>query len=263
MWALGAALALAADDELEHRAALYDALLEQSLSGDGHTAQRAYLSLSHPLEVGEYTRAEALMWLGRARYDTGNVEGARTALIDAIRSGGCSTRCRDLLELIDVEQSAIRALPVRWTFDSPDHGFFHPWQVQDQGGIRLARAPNGDPALMWTTTPQPRKRDRLVVGLIDPIPSPVELELRVSSTSAPAQLQLIAIESSDRAYGLMAPWRIASGATEVLRIPLDALAPVQVGDPPLDSGALTRLYLVDVSAEGATNTLWLHDFAIR
>lgn len=263
MW-LWVACAWAADD-LEHRVELYDALLREALSGDLEQATVAYRSLSRKLPIDDPIRADALLWLGRALYDLGEVDQARDALLDGIRSGLCPVRCRELLEIVEVDQASITRTPTSWTFDQTDHGLFHPWQVQDLGGIRIDVSPAGDAALEWTTIAQTRKPDRLVVGFQRPAPAPEQLRITVTSSALEALLQILVEDDGGRRYGLPEALVVKPGGPRRLTVPLRVLEPVDPADPPLDPAGLWRLTLVDLtgSRSPGPNTLWLHDFEVR
>ena len=262
---LGWALVAWGADEVQDRVELYDAMLQEALTGDLQAAALAYRSLSRKLPAEDPTRAEALLWLGRALYDLGEVEEARESLLDGIRSGLCPNRCRELLEIIEVDQESITATPTAWTFDQTDHGIFHPWLVQDLGSIKIATSPNGDPALEWSTTAQTRKPDRLVVGFQRPFPPPEEVRLTVTSSTHDALLQMLVEDEAGRRYGLPEALVVLPGAPRRITVPLRLLEPVEPADPPCDPATLWRLTLVDLTGNRATgpNTLWIHDFEVR
>ena len=252
-------------EEPEPRIELYDTMLQEALSGDLRQATSKYRTLARRLAAEDPARAEALLWLGRALYDLGEVEDAREALLDGIRSGLCPIRCRELLEIIEVDQESITRTPTAWTFDQTDHGFFHPWKVQDLGGIRIGTAPTGDPALEWTTFAQARRPDRLVVGFQRPLPVPRTVRLTMTSGAHEALLQVVVEDEAGRRYGLSEALVVVPGAPRRFVVPLRALQPVDPGGPPLNPAALWRLALVDLTGQRTTgpNTLWIHDFEVR
>ena len=87
------------------------------------------------LPADDPSLAEALVRLAEARWESGDVEGAREALDRCIRTGLDRTRCIDLRTGLDLEVDGVHAVPVRWTFDGPDHGVFHPRPFWSKGSF--------------------------------------------------------------------------------------------------------------------------------
>ncbi len=225
-----------------------------------------YRTLSSGAADDDPVRIDALQWLGRLYHEIGDVELAREALLEGVRSG--SRACQDLLERIDIEAESIRAVPVLWDFDSPDHGFFHPWTVQDRGAIRLGRDPVGEPVLEWST--DPRRRDHLVVGLEEPTPPPQQLRFEIRSSRLEVLLQVVVWDEMGNSWRMADAIVVPPGAAVPVILRLRDLVP----DPPatgaLDAGQAWRLMLEqdttgaraeDESAE--RNTVWIDDFELK
>ncbi|HHO50119.1 MAG TPA: hypothetical protein ENK18_04415 [Deltaproteobacteria bacterium] len=265
MFACWLALVAAGQQELSARAALHEAMAEEVIHGDLDGAARRYLRMSRNRATDPTTRAETLFFLGRAMYDLGRIDLAREALLEGIRSGVCAIRCRDLLETLEIDLESVTTVPTRWTFDETDHGFFHPGAVQDLGAIKLGQAPDGDRALAWSTSPQARRPDRLVIGLKRPNPAPSLVSVRITSETLDAILQLVVEDEAGHRYSLPQPRALPAGRSRTLELPLAQLIPLQPGTPPLDPTRLTRLALIDLTGARTSgdNTLWIHDFALR
>ena len=265
-WVLLVAGAHAQDvADTDRRAVLQDGLLREA-TGDVVGAIALYRNLSSSGSDDDPVRLDALQSLGRLYDELGEVELAREALLEGVRSG--SRACQDLLERIDIEAESIRHVPVRWTFDTPDHGFFHPWTVQDRGAIRLGVDPLGQSALEWST--EPRRRDHLVVGLDRPQPAPEQLRFLVRSSRLEVSLQVVVEDDLGNTWRMPDAVTVAPGAAQTVALRLRDLVP----DPPA-TGALPadhawRLALEqdttgprNVDDSGERNTVWIDDFELK
>jgi hypothetical protein len=178
MWLLVAA---AWGQDLDDRQRLNEALLDEAAYGDVRGAIVKFDALAKRLRADDPLRGEVIFALGRAHWTLDDADSARQWLLEGIRTGVCPTRCRDLLERVELERAQVTALPVRWTFDpnAPEHALFHPWRFQDRGSIRVSEAGT----LVWGTTPNRRQPDRLTMGFGDvgPVSS---LTLKVASVTA-------------------------------------------------------------------------------
>lgn len=259
-------LALAAwgQQALNARASLHEAMAQEVIHGDLEGSARHYLRMSRNRATDDATRAETLFSLGRAMYDLGRIDLARDALLEGIRSGVCPIHCRDLLETMEIDLDSVTTVPTRWTFDETDHGFFHPGAVQDLGAIKLGEAPDGDRALAWSTAPQARRPDRLVLGLKRPDPAPAVVSMRITSETLDAILQLVVEDEAGHRYSLPSARALPAGRPRTLELPLSLLVPLQPGTPPLDPTQLNRLALIDLTGArtSGSNTLWIHEFAL-
>lgn len=255
----------------ENLDALEDALLAESVYGDLQGAARTYEQLVRTLSVEDPSRAEALFALGRVRAELDEPHAAREALLEGIRTGSCLDPCQELLGRIELEADSITTLPVRWTFDDSDHGFFHPWQFDDKGTIRLERTTAADAqsntALVWHTIIDIRKGDQLIVGFRRPTPEPRTLAFSARSRVSDAWLHVVILDDFGRTYALPtgAFW-VPVERTVRIEVDLNEVHPVDPVHPLLDPGRINRVQIRDVSAvEGAPpgpNTLYLDDFTV-
>jgi hypothetical protein len=249
--------------ELDGRISLSDALLLEA-RGELPRAVALYTLLSSTLPDEDPSLPEVLFWLGRGLNELGRVDDARRVLRDGVRHN--CMRCRDMLEMLELEQASIQTTPTLWTFEGP-HGLFHPWRAQAVGGrsIRIVTRPGADPVLEWRTTPRPDEPDRLMVGLHDPSPPPSTLRVSILATEDDVMLDLVGEDDQGRRYALPGPMTVTQGNLHELVIPLASLVPLDPQGPPLASGHLVWLELVDRTGmrAGGENTLWLDDFELR
>lgn len=265
MLALLAVLAFAQDDRAS-RDALQDTLLVEAADHAVVQATRNYEVLVKNLGADDPVRSEALYWLGRARYEQGEVGGARDALRECVRTGGMRSSCLELLGRIELEQGAIREIPAEWTFDRTTHGFLHPWRYADKGAIRLAPGQQGDPGLAWRTTVDARGDDQLWVGFDSPDPAPRGVRFLLWSDRIESWIRLHASDIHGRRYSTPQSFRVPAGEMIVVDVHMDELEPEDPATPPLDPAELYRLTLQDVTAyHGAArgdNELFLDDFQV-
>jgi hypothetical protein len=272
---IGSALALLlgtaawAQDNRASWEMLYDSLLLEAAHHDVDQALVTYGQLVKNLGADDPVRSEALYWLGRARYEQGEVDGAREALRECVRTGVVKGRCLELLGQIELEQSSIVSVPVRWTFDDTTHGFVHPWRYAEKGSIRIHReGDRDDPMLAWRTQVDVRGDDQLVVGFRDPDPAPQGTRFVVRSRDLDAALRLQVFDIHGRKY--------VAGHRAVIRVPRDKQVLVDLrfrdlegDDPeqvPFSPSDIDRLVLQDVTAfyggGGGENELYIDDFEV-
>lgn len=263
---LVASAALAQDlTEADRKATLQDGLLREA-TGDLVGAIALYRTLSSGAADDDPVRIDALQWLGRLYDEIGEVALAREVLLEGVRSG--SRACQDLLERIDIEAESITAVPVLWAFDSSDHGFFHPWTVQDRGAIRLGTDPLGEPALEWST--DPRRRDHLVVGFAEPDPAPEQLRFEMRSSRLDVLLQVVMWDDMGNTWRMPDPIPVPPGAAVPVILRLRDLVPDPPANGELNAEHAWRLVLEQdttgarASADSTErNTVWIDDFELK
>jgi len=253
-----ASLALA--QGLDDRIALQDALLDEAARGDLSGALATYRQLARDLPAQAPLRGDALYWQGRAHHQLGQTDAARDALREGIRSGLCPSRCRDLLEQVELEAAQVTRLPVAWDFvDGTEHGLFHPWRFQDRGTLR----PDGG-QLLWTTeSGAPGPPDRLVMAF-DSVGRVSTIELSVRAVRQDARLQVVVTDRGLVQYGLRDALRLPAGQPVVVRLRPEDFVPVdspQAGR--LDPTGFAELWLVDITPQAGTVTLGIEQLTIR
>jgi hypothetical protein len=250
---------------------LYDGMLLEAAGGDLDGAISRYEALVHNLSAEDPIRAEALFWLGQARYTLGDVEGAREALREGIRfASPARSRCKELLGQIELEESSIDHVPLEWTFDQDDHGFVHPSRYEDKGSLRIeVDGPDGDPALEWTTSVDVRKDDLLVVGFRQPTPPPRGVRFDVQSSTLDARLRILVFDAYGRKYTLgpsSAAVVAPAGRWVRVDVHLDAVQGVDPTQDPLVPALIDRMLIQDVTAyygrASGQNTLFIDDFEV-
>lgn len=252
---------------IESREEVEDALLVEAAYGDWASAVRTYGRIVANRPIDDPSRARALYALGRLQSELGEPEAARTALLEGIRTGSCLDPCHELLGRIELEQESITTLPVRWTFDDSDHGFFHPWQFDDRGTIRLERR-SEDTFLLWRTTVDVRG-DQLVVGFDNPTPPPSRIRFTAQARLTEAWLQVVVIDDLGRAYSPpTGNIHIPVNRPTLIEVDLSAVHPVDPLDPVLDAGSIALVQLRDVSGiegepHGSVHLIYLDDFEVE
>jgi hypothetical protein len=260
----------------------HDAHLIEAVDGDLPGAATTYQQLVRDLlprqtklgtaeaRVPTHFRGDVYYALGHARYRLGDVTRAREALLEGIRTNTCPDLCNAFLSQLELEQNAVRDLPIQWGFDSPDHGFFHPWiNARDKGSIRIHKEHQSDnPALVWDTVIDNQPGDMLVVAFQRPKPTPSTIRLKMQSASVAAQVDFVIVDEWGHTY------RPKSGTLPVpaldivnVNITLTELVAIERNTPPFNPARISRFEIHDVSAFAmatpGTNALYLDDFEVR
>jgi tetratricopeptide (TPR) repeat protein len=273
MLALALLLATALAQQGDERASwnfLQQAQLLEAGDGDLAEAAKAYQVLVRTLQTDDPFRGEVLYSLGRAHYLMGDIQRAREALKEGIRTNTCEDTCNALLRQLELEASAIREIPVTWTFDDTEHGFFHPWEyAKRRGSIRIDPGEANNPALRWETVVDPRESDMLVVGFDHPRPTPTVIRLKMQSDRRlAAQVEILIIDDRGNVYH-PASGRIPVPALKVMNIELKLsdFVPMEDGSPPFDAARMSRFEIHDTSAaagaQHGTIALYIDDFEVR
>ncbi len=244
--------------DLDDRQMFSDALLDEAAYGDAAGAVRTYEALARRLADDDPLRGDVLFALGRTHWSSGHLDDARTWLLEGIRTGVCPTRCRDLVERVELEAARVGSLPLTWTFeDGSAHALFHPWRFQDRGSLRTE-----DGNLVWRTSPDRRQPDRLVMG-IGAVGKVSGLTLQLASVSRDMRLQLVAITVNDDRYGLREALRVPAGKPFVASVTPEDFVPVEEAAPMLDEATIAELWLVDISDEGEPLEVRLDALVLR
>ncbi len=246
---------------------LHQAQLIEAGDGDLARAAKDYQALVRSLGTDAPFRGRALFALGRVRYLMGDIKRAREALKEGIRTNTCYDACNELLSQLELEQNAVREVPVLWTFDSPDHGFFHPWMFATRGSIRISEEAGRKTALVWETVVDSHERDMLVVGFDRPKPTPEHILMKMQSEKIAAQVEIVILDEAGNAFRPRGG-RIPVPALDVMEIDVSLrhLVPIDAGSPPFDPSRISRFEIRDVSAVAGRvgpNALYIDDFEVR
>lgn len=270
MWLALALLGPAvAADRFEQWRELHDALLAEAIDGDLQASAADYERMVRNAAADDPMRGAALYWLGRARWQASDVAGAKEALREGVRAGSARNACLELLDQIELEQGALRALPVRWSFDDPTHALVHPWWYRDAGSIRVQPDTPSGPALVWTTQLDPRRDDQLHLPLDRPSPAPRGLRFIALAEAEEASLRLVFLDEDGHRWAPRAqpgPWRLPAGEPVLVEQRLDELVPLDADVETNATVVLARVILQDVTAfytqRAGTRTLLLDDFEV-
>lgn len=243
------------------------AQVDESIDGDEAAAVQRYEDLVHNrLTTGDPNLSDALYWLAAARWSLGDLQGARDALDQCIRSGVNKGRCIDLRSHIDLEEDSIRVTPVTWTFDTEDHGFFHPREDWDRGSIRIVKDGDGS-VLSWTTQVDPLVPDKLVVGFHDPTPTPTTMRLTATSVNLSATLEITLVDVYGHTFAPRpATWVLPPGVPTTLELRLDTPTDSAGGGAKLAPSNLHRLILRDITGRYGNvgpNEIRIDTFTLR
>lgn len=227
-----------------------DAMLLESLDGEYDQARSIYRRLNRNLPTNHPVRGEALYALARTSVLLGELEPARQALSEGIRTGVCKTHCSDLLEQIELRSYAVESTPVRWDFNTSEHSVFHPWRHDVSGSISLeAPAGSDDPALLWNTTRGPWEADRLVIPFENPSPAPETLQFQVLSVDSGTWLRVEAQDREGHRYTWGAGTMMIAGNEELtVTVVLPRMVRTDQRDVHLDPTTLDQLEIIDSSA---------------
>ncbi len=258
-----------AADNFEAWRQLHDALLDEALDGDLTASSAEYERMVRNAGAGDPLRGAALYWLGRARWQGGDVAGAREALREGVRAGSARNACLELLDQIELDQSAVRTTPVRWSFDDSAHGLVHPWWYRDNGSIRVANEAQSGPALAWTTRLDARRDDQLHLAVDRAKPVPERVRFIVWSEAEEVAIRLIFVNEDGQRYAPRAEAaliRVQAGAPLLVDQPLAMLTPLDPDSPPFAPAGLSRIILQDVTAfytQGSgERTILIDDFEL-
>ena len=260
----------------------HDARLVEAADGDHRDAATTYqqlvrdliprqakLGAQDPNQMAPF-RGDVYLSLGRSRYLMGDIARAREALMEGIRTNTCPDQCNAFLSELELEQNAVREVPVHWAFDSPDHGFFHPWvYARNKGTLRIHKAEGSDnAALVWDTIIDDRQGDMLVVAFDEPSPAPRSIRLKMQSTTVAAQVAFHVVDDlGNRFQPRDGPQPVPALKVVQIDLRLTEMVPLDPASGPLDPARISRFEVLDVSASAMAtpgpNALYLDDFEVR
>lgn len=264
MWWVALLVGAARADDVAQWELLHDALLERSLRGVDDDVEALFEQLAQDLPAASPVRGRALLALGEARVELGDVEGARAALRECVRMGPGREPCLQLLGRVELDQGAVREIPLTWTFSEPEHGFVHPWSYAGKGSVRVEER-GGDPALTWTTRVEAQSDDQLVLGFHVADEPPSGVKFTVHATAFDAHLRLVVYDVAGNRFTrgqFIAP----IGRDQPIDAPVDTFQGVDDDRGALDPATIHHLVVQDVTGYVARsrgdNTLVIDDFTV-
>jgi hypothetical protein len=245
---------------------LQDELLVEAGDGDLPGAIGGYETLAHNLPDEDPLRAVTLYWLAHARWNAGDVDGAREALHDCIRRpGNARDLCLRLLGDLELEESSVRSVPVLWRFDSAGHGVMR-LGIDDRGALRIdADAPGGDPALLWTMIADLRHPDEIVVGFRDPSPDPRGVRFEARGEVTDARVRILAVDARGREWSPEGTLPVPKDRWTTIDISLADLIGAAPAAGPFPDADIDRVRIVDATPPGqgtGEHGIWLDDFEV-
>lgn len=250
-------------------ASMHDARLTEALDRDPVAAVAVYEAVLNHLPEGDALRANALLWLGSARYDAGDVVGARDALARAGEDTAQRLAARMLHAYVDAEQRQVVQLPLTTGFDGDVAPFARGWlrgspddlAVTDLGG-------DDDTSLIWNTEVRDAESDFIFARLTASTGTMVEARLRLRAREFPMHLRVLLEDESGERW--TAPVMIV-GTTDwsdiAVRIADFAPASAPAADRRADPSAVRVMVVQDVtsyhSETRGNNALYIDELRLR
>ncbi len=148
----------------ENWSSAYDARLGQAMGAKTSDAIAIYEALIAQIPQGHEQRGDVLYWLGRARWSSGDVEGARRSLESASRYRGARAQVRLLLGRMDAEKHAIDRVPLTVDFSASTEPWVRGWDRGRSADLSLSEEEDVR-SVKWTTEVEEAEVDFLVFGL--------------------------------------------------------------------------------------------------
>ncbi len=176
--------------------------LYEAADGDSATAISAYEALLGDLTLDDPRRAELHYWLGRARFNEGDLVGARADLAAAAAPPLRHAGAREWLARMDLSTKAIGALPYREDFESGPGRFVRGWPLGEAEDLGRSRLPDGEAgsALLWHFEVTDGAEDFIALAF-SPLPrGPTRIALRLRAGSFELRLRPVLEEANGRRW---------------------------------------------------------------
>lgn len=261
-----ALLGLAQGQDVRAWQGLHEGMLIESAQGDLAGAIRWYEGLIAGLPEDDPSLGELNFWLGRARYASGDAEGARRALRAAMVDPGMEEAARALLAQIDSQELRVQRLPLHYEYTTGTGHWLHSWKHGEKGWLSSEAPPDGDnPALAWHTTVNDRETDAIGMWFDESAPRPEVFSMDLRSSPFPASLHLIVEDELGHRWEL-AEIRTSTEAWVGIEARLEDFVPLDAG-----SGALPKnvraVSLWDVTAytrpDRGPNTIYVDNLRVE
>lgn len=249
-----------ADDDARAWETLYDARLVEAVDGTPEVAVLYYEELLRDLGPKDPMVGQTWYWLGRARWELGDLDGATTALRQAARDPQQKSAANALLARIDLASRAVRTLPWSAGFEGSTSGFVRAGETAEKGALEI-RPVGTNPALAWNTRVVGGETDRLYLGLEPGLPLR-EVSFRVRATAHVSELRVVVADGAGGRFSAPVT-TVPTDAWTTVSLPLGAF---RAEDGGLPSG-VRLLELEDATGRGGqdlgVNTLLVDDVALR
>lgn len=224
-------------------AALQDARLAEAADRDAGAAIAIYETVLHHLPAEDPLRGELLLQLAQARFDEGDLPGARAALVEASADPQVGSRARAWRVQVDAWERRVQRLPLEESFPTGSGPLVLGWSAAADASLQ-----GGAQGLIWTTVVR-EGRDDYVLAVVDEQAGPVRaLALRLRALDMACHLRLIVEDDAGRRYTApIVP--LGPGQSLELDLPVGDLLPVQATGPQvLEAGRVRVVMLQDVTA---------------
>jgi hypothetical protein len=249
-------------------ASLYDARLTEALDRDPTAAVAVYEAVLTHLPEGDALRAEALLWLGSARYEAGDVAGTRDALARAAEDPEQRLSARMLRAYVDAEQRHVVSLPLLTDFDVDVSPFARGWLRGSPEDLALMNVGEDGASLAWTTEVRDAESDFLFARLTASTGAMVEARMRLRAREFPMHLRVLLEDESGERW--TAPVMVI-GTTDWAEVAVGiedfAPATAPAADRRADPSAVRVLVIQDVTAYHSEtrgpNALYVDELQLR
>lgn len=223
--------------------ALHDARLAESADRDPAAAIAIYETVLHHLPADDLLRGELLLQLARARFDEGDLEGSRAALIEASQDPQVGARARAWRVQVDAWERRVPRLPLVESFTRDVGPLVLGWSAAAYASLRA-----GGEGLAWTTVVRDNRDDYLLLAL-DEAAAPLRaVRVRVSSADLVAHLRLI-VEDDGGLRWTTPVVAVEPGPPEELLVEVEDLLPAHtIGPERVDPARIRVVMLQDVTA---------------
>lgn len=242
--------------------ALHDARLAESADRDLTAAVGIYETLLTHLPPGDPLQGELLLNLARARFDEGDLDGSRAALVQASGDMVVVGRSRAWRAQLDAWQRRVESLPLVWR---PEMGT-DPVVLGWSASVDATLVVDGD-ALLWRTVVREKRDDTLLLALADELQALRSIGMRVESEDTTAHLRLIVEDSGGRRWATPIIPLSPGSEVDLLISPAELLPTHSGGPDQVQADQIRVIMLQDVTAfhspaRGA-NHLRISSFELR
>lgn len=254
--------ALAADDSARPWEALYDARLVDAADGTPDVAAKFYEELLEDLGPNDPMRGPTCYWLGRARLESGDLDGAVESLKSAVDDSAMARAAETLLTQVELRQHALPSLPAAWNFSAGAGGFVRGPTGSGKGELAVRRI-DGDPVLAWETVVRTGEDDAIMMAVAEGV-SVRELRFRARSTSFPAVLRVSAGDGAGLRYAADAVQVPLENWVDIV-VSVSDLKAIEPGSPPLRKVITVSIEDVTglIGSDRGGNTLHIDDVELR